>query len=775
MSYIVNGARLSSLTIGGVDYTSSLVVWSASDDTAYNNGCIKTTGQVVLGRRTGSTPIEDYGRDLFKRGDEVILEVTYPSGATARHPRGLLYVLTNIYEAESDTITVELGCKLVLADLNDQVDDLVALSPIHLDPTQRRFENVSAAFASVGKYLFQNNQGSLVTGTLFDGDSTSGHAPGEWVSISGVTALNVSPLSGGGPIPDKLQIQYQVPSGLLADDNTGYVETVTTTSDYWVEWPGFNYVRVLNAGDIVGITEYVYQVAQSSTAPTTTRTASRTSSACGNEPPPPSGPGSNPNSPVTIPIPVYASCTDQFQNFKSKEFVPAKRIQTQHTYYDAPGGQVSRIYSEVEGLLVELNSQYYSDKYSFCRQLYASVCDPNGRCPKDGLNMAKMGWTETINYYGEANELVKVVQDTWQNALAILKPSDWRAGVAEGIIKQFGAPIGENTFFRATRQITEYYQENNSNVQLVTTFTSITSRGVGLSAGPSMIDALNGIKTTTKRVSTTTAPLQIAPDRVNTGVTSTDEKTSEIVLFTGRYTQPPTESGPYVQEEQVPMPLLFDTAAEIEAALADYENYIVRLVKGDTFGLSISEVLREDLATNWRPGMPFRYYDSLNDELLGMRMDACGWGVTAEGAVVATDALWTGTSDGTVTIPRNIEGDSRPDLGGGTPTPPAAVIPPSIGGETDVDDGSYAFVVEVHWKGTATAVDPGADGLVSIMPIDTEFVTNEGFVVFSSGLIVAPGSLLSGEGNGGIPIEYQGNLLVETATVIEEDLFAVAP
>lgn len=772
MSYIANGARLSSLTIGGVDYTSSMVAWSASDGTAYNNGCIKTTGQVVLGRRTGTATIDNYGRDLFKRGAEVVLDITYPDGTVARHPRGLLYVLTNSYEVESDTIIVEMGCKLVLADLNDQVEDLVDISPVHLDPTQQRFESVSAAFASVGEYIFQNNQGDLVVNTFFDGDNTAGHAPGEWLSISGVTALSVSPLSGGGPIPDRLQIQYQVPSGLLSDDNTGYVETVIDTSNYWVEWPGFHYVRVLNPDDIVETNFATYTDSIVKSKPTTTQAPKRTSSACGNEPPPPTGPGTNPNDPsVTIPEIRYASCTEQFVNTKTKEFVPAKRVQTQNTYYDAPGGQVSRIYSQVEGLLVELNGQYYSDLYSYCRQLYASVCDPNGSCKKDGLDMAKMGWSETINYYGEANELVKVVQDTWQNVLAILKPSDWRAGVDDGVIKEFNGTIGTNQFYRASRQITTYYKENNANIQEVKTFTSVADRGVGISAGLDRLDALNGIVTSSKRVSTTTATLEIAPDRVNSGTTATDEKSSEVVLFTNRYTQPPTESGPFVQEEQVPIPLLFTTEAEILDAVAAYENYIVRFVKGDAFGLSIGEVLRKDIATNWRPGMPFRYYDSLNDELLGMRMDACGWGVTTDGAVVATDAVWTGVSNASVTLPRNLVGNSQPNLGGGAPTPPGPVVPPSVDGETDVNDGAYAFVVNVTWNGTAAMTAPGADGLVPTMPTDLSYQINEGFISFCTGLVVAPGSLLSGEGNGGIPIEYDGNILAETATVIDEDLF----
>ena len=90
MSYLINKTRLSSLTIGGVDRTNAMISWSVSDTTAFNNGCITTTGTVVLGTSAGSGLQNDYGRTRFKRGQVVTLDITYADGTTARHPRGLL-------------------------------------------------------------------------------------------------------------------------------------------------------------------------------------------------------------------------------------------------------------------------------------------------------------------------------------------------------------------------------------------------------------------------------------------------------------------------------------------------------------------------------------------------------------------------------------------------------------------------------------------------------------------------------------------------------------
>jgi len=198
MAYLVNQARLHSLTIGGVDYTESLVQWTVSDSSAQKQGLVDTTGSLILGQKPGGYDVEDYDRDNFRRGTPVILEMTYPSGAVARHPRGLLYVISTSYDPQANQLSVDLGCRLALASLTEKIDELVSLSPIPLDVAQRTYSNVSAAFASAGQYLYQDNQGNLVSGSFFDGDSTSGVASGDWVSVLGVTALSAQPLSAPG-------------------------------------------------------------------------------------------------------------------------------------------------------------------------------------------------------------------------------------------------------------------------------------------------------------------------------------------------------------------------------------------------------------------------------------------------------------------------------------------------------------------------------------------------------------------------------------------------
>jgi hypothetical protein len=730
MAYLVNQSRLHSLTINGTDYTESLVSWSVSDASANKQGLISTTGTLVLGQKPGGYDVEDYDRDNFKRGMPVILQMTYPSGNVARHPRGLLYVVTSGYDPQSNQLSVELGCRLALAALTDQVDELVALSPIHLDVAQRTYSNVSAAFASAGQYLYQDNQGSLVSGTFFNGDSTAGFASGDWTSILGVTALSVAPLAGTRPIPDEIELSYQAPAGLVADDQTGRIDITETESYYYLTYPAVVYERVNEEETLTSITGT--QTAEASTG---------TASSCGNTPEQPEENGT-------------PSCNEGYESKQTPLIIPAKRYETRRTEYNGPAGQVSRVYTEVRGPALEANGQYFADKFAYCRWTWATACQPNGGCPTDGTAIGLLTYSEQVNYYGAANELVKTITDTYATTLSAAQPFNWRSGIVNGVAQDFRT-MSTSNMYRVTSVITEYTYSDNSNTQETTTYTSIAARGAGLSGN---IDALSGIKTWERRISTTISANPLIPDLVNTATTATVDKSSTLRLYTGRYQEPPAESGPYIAEESIPVPLLFDTQAEIDSAVASYSNYIERWIKGDAYGIQLAEALREEIADGWFPGRPFRYYDATKDKLMAMRMDACQWGVSGEGSVVATNGIWIGYSNGTVTIPDNIVGR------GATPG-----VPPSVEEETSVDSGSYAFEIDVHFmtQELATFFEPTPPALEE----ETAEVSMA-FTCFVGGIIVTAGDVLAIGSNGSIPASYLGNVITTNATVIDADIFA---
>ena len=758
MSYLANQTRVSSLTIGGADYTSSLVEWLVSDQSAYKNGCLQTTGTLTLGSYAGGPPVEDYDRNIFRRGVVVTLDLTEPGGAPYRHPRGYLYVISSSYDVEKEQLIIELGCRLVLMALTEEIDDLVQITPVNLDIAQTTYQNCSAAFASVGQYVYQNNQGALQVGTFFDGDSYDGISNGEWVSILGVTTVSAKPLSGTGAIPDRISLSYQVPADGLNQDNKGRVDTVETDSYYFVRYPAIVFVRKNSDASPNNPNGTIANIVAVYSGPVVSSGSG--GSSCGNSPDQPAGNG------------VYGITVDSCNlGYSTKEeplFLPALRREESITEYNAPGAQVSRTYVSLRGPAIEANAQYYADKFAYCRATWATACQPNGSCPYEGMEEILLGYDETINYYGDANELVRTVTDSYVTVLSAAQPSDWRSGINGGIPQDFNQNLSTTDMFRISRRDTTYYREGFINVQKDVSYASMSSRNVGIGGD---LDALNGVKTVQVRRSATTATVEIAPDRVNNSTTATDEKSTEIVLFTGRFKTPPVEAGPYIVDEQIPVPLLFELESEVNTAVEAYSNYLERFVKGDAFGLQLSEAMRGDVVTNWRPGMPFRYYDPQKDKTLAFRMDATSWGVGQGESAFITNGIWIGDSNGNITIPENLVGNSLPDMGSGG-TPPVPPTPPGIENETSVDSGSFSWVIDVFFSLSAEMTAFGNDGVVPVLPSDLDYNVYSTMTCFVSGLVASPGDILATGSNGSIPLDLAGSLVTADAVLVTPDLFA---
>ena len=760
MAYLVQKTRVASLTVGGVDYTSSLISWQVSDASANRNGLVTTTGEMVLGQRPGASDIEDYDRNLFKRGVQVVLDMTEPGGSSYRHPRGLLYVISVSYNVESEQLTVELGCRLALMALIDDAETVLPLVPVPLDPAQKTIQNCSGSFAAAGQVLYQDNQGDLVSRNFFGTDGLGSVEAGDWVSVLGETALSVAPLNAAGAIPDQIELSYQIPSSEVITDGTGRVEISTETSQYFISYPSTIFKRTTSPE-----TNIQTVVDGAITVPI----PSYNVGTCGNVP-------SAPNTELLVEVEdgeqVPVLCSDQYVSERVDVYMPATRVATSETVYGALGAQASYVKQEATGPAIEANAGYYADKYAYCVGVYGYGCNPSGSCPYEGMETVLLSRVETFNEYDEAdNSLKRTVQDTFLNKLSAVQTSDYRSGAtATGTPQDFNGNLPTDQLYRASRVVTDYYQEGNSNVQVTTTFSSMTSRGIGINAGIS-IDALDGIKTTVKRVSTTITTLDIQPDTVNSPKTQTAEKVSTIYFNGPNYTQPPTEAGPYILEESIPVPLLGSSEAEIDGWVASYSHYLKTFIEGDLYGLQIAESMRPGIVTSWYPGKPFRYVDTSNNKVLAMRMDACTWGVTQEEAIVVTNGIWTGYSSGTLALQDNLVGNSAPNLGGGAPTaPPGAGSEPSI--SDDVVGGSVSFVVNINLNLSSSAFTFG--GGVGTAPNPTDLTANAemSFIAFVSGVITETGGLLETTGTGGIPLEYDGSLLISAETLVDADVFS---
>lgn len=753
MSYLVNTARASSLTVGGIDYTQNLVSWSCSDSSAVKNGLIATTGQLELGTIPG-TSLEDYDRNKFKRGQRIVLDITYPDGTETRHPRGLLYVVGVSYSPESESLSIEMGCRIALAALTDEVSSLQGLPTVILDPARKDdYQNISSGLAAGGKAAYQDNTGSFQVVNFFGNDTEGNFDQGSWVSVVGQTALSASPLAGSSPIPDGIKLSYQVPVNVddIVDeedqanpDSPNKLQIDTTESYYFLTYPAVVYKRT-------GDGELPEDVSPGSTP-------SPTDSGCGNSP---DQPGDN----------GQGSCNDNYVLTQTPLILPAYKIQSSRTEYKGPGGQVSYKYSEVRGPALEANDQYYADKFAYCRYTWATACQPNGGCDLDGQQEILLGYVTQSYAYNQSGEVISTTTDTYIPTLAAAQPFNWRSGVVNGAPQNFQT-LSTSDMFRSQRRVEEYKKEGNTNVTESTLYTSITAQQSGISAGN--IDALSGTKTREVRKSTTITGSSVLPDTVNAVETTTEERTQIIPLFSGSYVTPPPEAGPYYLEESVPVPVLLDTASAIENFVQKYGNVTAMFTKGDSLGVQVAESLRPEIASAWRPGCPFRYSDPSKNKLSAMRMDATSWSVTLNECLLVTSGLWVGFSNGTVTLPSNLVGNSTPSLGDGpVAPPPGAGGPPTVDDETNVSPGARGWVVDINIYTETPVITYGDnEGVNPPLPTDTNANIRSTFMCYVRGVMTEPGSLASVDGTGGIPVSLGGSLLLSGAVVVDADLFS---
>ena len=683
MSYIVNPTVVQELSIGGKDVTDNLVSWTASDSSANRNGCVITTGKVVLTANPG-TALDDYDRNMFVRGDSVKLTMRGPNGFFT-HPRGLLYVMTSAYNPETESIDITTGCKLAMDALNDDPTNLLEIVPLRLDPAQQTFQACCAAFSAKGQYVYQNKSGSLKVHNFWGSDSS------QFTSILGTTTTAVQPLAGGDAIPQSIKLSYQIPAdpeeeGGTNEDQKGKIEIVETESYYFINYPVVNYVRIPEDADEEnpeGNLDNIENVEN----PTIEEPAGGTD--CGNTPEEPEE------------LEEDESCTAGYELKQQPIYVPAKRRDKTVSTYDGPGAQLSMSHQEVYAPEFEANSQYFADKFTFCRANWGSRCNPNGSCAYEGLGLIKVGETYTYNYYGSGNELIRQVVDTYATKLSAAKPNDWRSGVDRGIPQDFDNQFNliNRVLFHAQRVETTYGRSENQNIQITDTYTSMTSRGTGISV-PGSIDALAGIKTKQVRRSTTISTLDVSPDILNSPTTSTEDKETIIGIGTSQYVNGFDD---YVIETQLPIPVFFEegddiekVALETEDLVQTYGEYLKKFIKGDAFGLQIGESMVDGIE-RYKPGYAFRYVDNSKGETVAMKMDATVWGADLTSSGFVTNGMWSGFSNGTATVPNNLYGNATPSLdlptggggtGGGTiiypPTTPPTTDPG--GNETQIGD-----------------------------------------------------------------------------------------
>lgn len=764
MGYLINTARPSSLLINGTNYIDNLLSFQVSDTSAFRNGIITTSGEIVLGSMAGDD-LQDYNRDDFRRGQPVLLTITYPSGDSGVHPRGRLQVISSNYNPEGEIVTLEVGCDLVMAKLLKNDDVVLSFEEVPLDESAKTFEGIASSLATAGKFIYQDSQG-LIQSDDYLGASSIGVPPtGLFTSVRGVTAIAVQPLAATEAIPDEIELSYQYPIDVVAGDNQGRVDTVETESRYFVRYPATVFERIKGATvDLITIASGGSIQVPGVTIPGTT-----IATACGTTPiPPVTTPGFSVNVPGQETVTqVAAPCSVGYVTKASPQFIPAKRTETRITHYAGPAAQTSLQTSEIYGPVLEMNSQFYADKFAYCGSTYANKCLPSP-CPMYGTEEGLLGKQQTQYFYGTSAEVVKTVTTTWRPKLAAAQPTDWRSGIRSGAPQDF-----DNDFDRYAEDlykhqvvIREFETSDNEKIQRTTTHTSVASRGGGIGAE---LDAYKGIETSEIRRSTTSVTAEVRPDSINTATTKVKtEKTTQ--LLNGRIGGYVSTAGPLILEEDAPIPLLYESAYAVNRAVNIYGNYLATFVQGDARGLVIAEGLRQDIGDNWTPNIAFNYYDPNSDKLMVMRADACSWGVDASGCIVALSGIWLSDIEGNVYIPDNTTGVVRPDMDGDNPTPvdPDPVREPIVTNPSIVNT-RFSFSVNVHLHASALMTPSGADG-IRPAPIGRQDVTfNQTWLIFCKGQIVSNGAMVAVNPDGSVNLTADGEIVIDEENIIVDD------
>ena len=500
--------------------------------------------------------------------------------------------------------------------------------------------------------------------------------------------------------------------------------------------------------------------------------------------------GETPPSPPVADREVVEVCRVEYSSTRTNYYFPAVRYEKEEVFYDGPAGQVSYRVRHTYAPLLEANQGYFADKYDYCRRVRGTKCNPSGACPWYGTlaynneTQCELRKVVTEYKYGEANELIETIQDTYVTELSAAESSDWRSGTYDplnGVFSGFNNNMEQyKDLFRITRVITVNMVPDDPNIttQEVTTWSSIVTRTRGLFASGSKrkIDALDGIETKVVNRTTTIASLDNSPERVVPEATATETFETTVTLDTNAL-----NDGAYVRDESVPYPLLYSSPEACESAADDYGRTLAKLIVGDARGLSIGEALSQDVIDGWYPSRKFKYVDDYHSRTVKMRMDATSWAVDAEGAAFVTAGLWMSNGSGNYTPGDNLVGNALPDMDDGLPTPP-----PHGGGDGSGDGGTdpivpdepdvvnYALDVNVILRLDIGVHFHGYDGIVPVPPTQEEstVIVPQTIACAVRGAISEPGGMVAGRTDGGLPLDFAGNIVVDSEKVLIPDLFA---
>ena len=168
---------ISTSTTNTVDVTNLLIGGNLSDDSAYTNSIITTSGQVILGTSNSALDID---QTTYPIGSVVKIWCKLDSGEYALHPRGTMFVIDSAINVEEKQLILEVGCSLAfISDKEEEYesavsqlyDDLVSAAALNRYVIDKRdLSTLSSLLQVEGLAIYQDPYGNIQTLNAFGND-----------------------------------------------------------------------------------------------------------------------------------------------------------------------------------------------------------------------------------------------------------------------------------------------------------------------------------------------------------------------------------------------------------------------------------------------------------------------------------------------------------------------------------------------------------------------------------------------------------------------------
>lgn len=213
----VNTTTKTRVIIGGKDVSSHVIEANISDDSAYSNYIITTSGEITLAAEAGGYDILDIEQTAFPIGSKINVYITYDNGASGLHPRGTLYVLGSTVNLQTQQLKLQVACSLGFIGQNEEAytdaiedlfDSLIPASFLeNFVETEKTLSTLASLLETIGYLIYQDAYGYVQRVNLLGADGFGSTKPGKLTSFDKYTAINIDSISDTAIEPNAIAVR----------------------------------------------------------------------------------------------------------------------------------------------------------------------------------------------------------------------------------------------------------------------------------------------------------------------------------------------------------------------------------------------------------------------------------------------------------------------------------------------------------------------------------------------------------------------------------------